>query len=399
LWPASATAASALSLVDSESPAAWLALDLIAASGGVPVAREREALVAGFPSFESAILAARRLQWAIQGFSEAGETQAASLAILVHSPEDAPNEATGGDLLIPGEQATPGEILLTEKASQFFEDLPGFAMMAAPGDGLRELLWRGPEDQATRSSDEEVLSRLVELHGAQSPPPEEPEQPAASNPDVSLAEDARTRNLEQIRSQSSRGRSRWVIGGAAAAALVLAAGAFFYWSHETSAPAAEQTPAQTQTPVQTQTPAQTTSPPAAATNAPAAQGGPPASASPAQPAKLTRAEALAATKAAKNAAKNSPKPSEQQAAATPQPERPQPAKAQPEAPKGRCELESSQVNGTVDLAWKNLGRGKYADAKREFAAALACDPSNGHAKDGLERARMAASEADGQPVN
>jgi len=165
IWPASGTAESALSLADSQSPAVWLVLDLIAASGGVPVASRGEAFVAGFPSVQSAIFTARRLQWAVQGFREAGEPQAASLAVLVHSPEEAPDEAAGGALLMPGERAVPGEILLTQKVRQAFENLPGFPMMAAPGDDLRELLWRGPEEQATRSFDEEVLSRFIEQQG------------------------------------------------------------------------------------------------------------------------------------------------------------------------------------------------------------------------------------------
>jgi len=189
------------------------------------------------------------------------------------------------------------------------------------------------------------------------------------------------------------------MGVTALAALALAAGGFLYWQHEKAAPAPEQTPAQTQAPDQTQTPAQTQTPPAAAANAPAAQGPQPPSTTPAQPPKPTRAEALAAAKAAKNAQKNSPKPAEQQPAQTPQPERPQPVKAQPEAPKGHCDLEPSQYAGQIDQAWKNLGRGKYADAKREFAAVLACDPGNGSAKTGLDRARMAASEADGGSPN
>jgi len=389
MWPASGTAESPLPLADSQSPAVWLVLDLIAASGGVPVASRGEVLVAGFPSLQTAIFTARRLQWAVQGFCEAGEPQAASLAVLVHSGEDAPDLAAGAPLLLPGEQATPGEILLTQKARQAFENLPGLPMMAAPGDDLRELLWRGPEEQATRSFDEQMLSLFIEEQGPRSQPQEEPQPTVIA--EASPAADGRTGSHEQFVPEPAPKRSHWGMGIAALAAVALAAGGFFYWQHEKTAPA----PDQTQAPVQTQAPAQTQTPPAAETNAPAAQGPQPPSTSPAQPAKLTHAEAQAAAKAARNAAKNPPQPAEQQAAQTPQPERPQPVKAQPEAPRGHCDLESSQYAGQIDQAWKNLGRGKYADAKREFGAVLACDPGNGRAKEGLERARMAASEADG----
>jgi hypothetical protein len=62
---------------------------------------------------------------------------------------------------------------------------------------------------------------------------------------------------------------------------------------------------------------------------------------------------------------------------------------------GRCDLDPSQYSGQIDQAWKNLGRGKYNDAKREFSAVLACDGGNARAREGMERTRMAA-EAEGQ---
>jgi hypothetical protein len=58
-------------------------------------------------------------------------------------------------------------------------------------------------------------------------------------------------------------------------------------------------------------------------------------------------------------------------------------------------MDPSQYSGQIDLADKNLGRGKYAAAIRQYISVLACDPGNGRAKQGLERARMASAEADG----
>jgi anthranilate/para-aminobenzoate synthase component I len=182
------------------------------------------------------------------------------------------------------------------------------------------------------------------------------------------------------------------MGGAAAAVLVLATVALLFWPREKSASTPDQPAVQTTAPAQTATPA-------AAANPPAAQSGPATAAGSTQPAKLTRAEALAAARAAKNAQKGGVKPSEQPTAENPQPERQQPAKTQSEAPRGRCDLEPSQYSGQVAQAEKNLARGKYADAQREFGAVLACDSGNGRAKEGLERARMAAREADGGSSN
>jgi hypothetical protein len=124
-------------------------------------------------------------------------------------------------------------------------------------------------------------------------------------------------------------------------------------------------------------------------NAQVAQGGQSAPASTSGAGRtVTQAPAKPAKDSFRNEA-NSPKPSAQE----------KPAKTAEPGPRGRCDLESSQYSGQIDLAWKNLGRGKYADAQREFSAVLACDPNNARAREGLERARLAARQAQGQPEN
>jgi hypothetical protein len=137
--------------------------------------------------------------------------------------------------------------------------------------------------------------------------------------------------------------------------------------------------------------------PAASTTAPDAQSGPSSAVGATHPAVLTRAEKQAAAKAAKNADKGEVKPPVAAPAPVKNEEKPPPPKAveAPPARGGRCDLEPSEYAGQVDQAWKNLGRGRYADAQREFGAVLACDPGNARAKEGLERARLAASEAAG----
>jgi hypothetical protein len=359
---------------ESEVPAISLAFDLITASGGVPVDRQGEILAVGFPSCESAIFVARRLQWAVQGFSESVD-RPVSLAILIHSPEDASGRKPGGKLPAFLDDAGSGEILLTEEAAQPFENLPGFLLEAPSKGGLRRLLWRVPENHSTRSFDEEILAQLVEQHGAQSQPSQEPER--AATPDVGFSEPVGTGNLAQPLSRLLRGKSRMVIGGLAAAVLLLVVVVVLSLSHGKPAPA----------PSQDQTQA-----PAASASAPVADSTP---SPPAHSAATDRAETKAQIKAATNAAKaaekasvNPPAP----AAAPPAPKAVEP----PPAQRGRCDLEPSQYSGQIDQAWKNLGRGKYADAQREFGAVLACDPGNGRAREGLERARMAAREAEGQ---
>jgi hypothetical protein len=393
MWaPSTGNAGGAPSVWESDNPAVCLAIDLITASQGITVAQQREVLVAEFLSFQAAIFAARRLQWAVQGFSEGGDQEAASIAVLIHTQEDAPAQTVGGDLARSLGKASAGQILLTEKASHPFENIPGFPFIAAPGKGLRELLWRGPESQSNRSADEEILARLVEQHGIQEEPPEPP-QPIAND---HLDDSAAIENLDEQYAEPPRGKSRWVIGTVALAVLALA-GVAFYLFHGRSTPAT----GQDQAPDQAQT--QTAPPVAAPANAPVSLLGQPTSAQPAQPAVTGKTVPPGTAKAPKNSTKAAVKPPEESAQEKPPAPVEKPATPKvvevPPAKGGRCDLDPGQYSEQVDQAWKKLGRGKYADAQRQFGAVLACDPNNASAKQGLERARLAAREADGGSDN
>jgi len=390
LWTASGGAGLTPSSWESESPAVCLTLDLIAASEGAVVARQEGDLVAAFPSLPSAIQTARCLQWAFQGFSEAETAQAASLAILIYSPEDVPSQSAGGNdvhLPVQIEQAAPGQILLTEKASQPFEKLPGFALQAASVDNLRELLWRGPESQSNRSFDEDILTQLLEQQVLQTPPSELPDEP-----NTVLIPTAGTGNRDQQPSPPVRGKFRRLIGGLFLAALVLVAAAVLYLFRDKLHPVQvhlNPAPVQTQAPVQT--PAAAQAPP------PAAQGSPSSPAETVNPANPVSTETPAPAKVAKNSQKGASKPinaSDTRATETRQTPLPPKAAEPPPAQHGKCDLEPSQYSGQIDQAARNLARGKYEDAVRQFSAVLACDPGNGRAKEGLERARMAARESE-----
>ena len=145
IWNGSDAAHQAVSIWETDAPAVCLALDLISASEGLPVARDGEVLVASFPTFQSAILAARRLQWAAQGFAEGAEPGSGPLAALIHAPKEDPGQSVGEAVHLL-QQAAPEQILLSSQASRFFDNLPGFPLQAASGDGLRELVWRVPQE-------------------------------------------------------------------------------------------------------------------------------------------------------------------------------------------------------------------------------------------------------------
>jgi hypothetical protein len=396
LWSAPTGSEPAQSLWENDSPAACLTLDLIAASEGLPTARHGEVLVASFPTFTSAAMTARRLQWAVQGYAESEEPRTTSLALLIHSAEEGAAETVAEDAFHSLGQAQPGAILLTEKASQPFDRLPGFPLQVAAGDGLWELAWSSPEGHFSRSEDEQFLSQFAAENGVPEPPPEPPAPPAEAK--EAFAEEYRTGShragsYRQPSRQPSEDEPRssskmWIGGVALAVVVVIAIGIHLSSGKSSPAPVADQTVAQTQSASQ----ADSSTPATKANSTEAVQ--------PRHSAAQERADSAPAAKPPKNV----PKPEAQQAQnPPPERERPTPKPAEPPAQKnnnggGHCEYEQNQISGLTDQAWKKLGQGRYDAAKRQFIAVLACDPGNARAKEGLERAR-ASAEAEGGSAN
>src|SRR4051794_22307996 len=93
-----------------DSLAAALAIDLIKASGGAPDSPQGAVLPARFFNLQAALMAARRLQWALEGLTEHDSGTTALLAI--HSAADADALATAAleSLVL---QASSGSILLS----------------------------------------------------------------------------------------------------------------------------------------------------------------------------------------------------------------------------------------------------------------------------------------------
>jgi len=389
LWSAPAGSEQAQSLWENDSPAACLTLDLIAASEGLPTARRGEVLVASFPTFTSAAMTARRLQWAVQGYAESEEPRTTSLALLIHSAEEGAAETVAEDAFHSLGQAQPGAILLTEKASQPFDRLPGFPLQVAAGDGLWELAWSSSEGRFSRSEDEQFLAQFAAENGVPEPPPPAPPVEAkAAFAEEYRTGSHRTGSYRQPSEDEPRGSSKLWIGGAALAAVVVVALVIYFVSGKSnSAPASDQTVAQTQS----ASPADSNAPAAKANSTEAAQS------------KHSAAQERADSAAAAKPPKNAPKP-EAQPAQNPPPERERPAPKPVEPPaqkannNGRCDLEPSQYGGQIDQAWKNLGRGNYPAAIRQFGAVLACDSGNARAREGMERAR-ASAEAEGGSSN
>ena len=368
LWR-QAESASVFSLWENESPASCLLIDLLTASEGRQLSRNGNVLLATFPACREAVLAARRLQWAMQGFCDTESRQAASLAVLIHSADEAPAENVSEEAMQFLEDAAPGTILLTEKAAQNLDRLPGFPLQAPSGDGILRLDWRAPESQSARAGDEEFLARLAEEQAALAPPTVAVERPALATEEFAVSQTTAWPRAED--SQPARRALRFWIGGGAVAALLLSGASVVLINHGRAGSNA----APVEAPVQTSTPAVARP---ATVNRPQSSGGASSILPPAKP-------------AADKTAKTPPQPE-----VKPVPQvKPGESAASKAYAGGRCDLDPSQYSGQIDQAWKNLGRGKYNDAKREFSAVLACDGGNARAREGMERTRMAA-EAEGQ---
>jgi hypothetical protein len=371
-------------------------------------------------------LTARRLQWALQGLSEADRFAATAAAVLVHSAPDLPALENDSSVLLPLENAAPGQVLLTAKAAELLRDLPGLPLQAASDAGLCELLWRAGEEASSRSSDEEALSRLIQPSalGAEAPAsPQEPSvspaepQPAAAEGGLIAAPDAAEAHaaepdtvtlahvdLEAFASPP-RGRSRWLRVSAAAAALLFIVGAVLAvaykhtWEPKPAAVAAlpaSSAPASPAASAAAPAPGPLAGVPQPGPDSNAGQPAiapivvPPAQSLPANPA--PPASAAAATKPTKPG-KPAPKSRKGQAPApgkaASRNATASPAKQPKAAPAGNCDLDANLVPKMLDQAERNRQQGKYPAALRQFRAVLACDRNNARARSGLNLTELA----------
>jgi len=368
----------------SNAPLVCLAIDLIVASGGDPGESKGEILVAGFSGFLTAIAAARRLQWAVQGFGEAENLRTAAAAILVRGEDELIGNSGRDSLLNALDRANPGQILISEAGCKAIDDLPGFPTKTVAGAGVRELIWRAPENQSTRAFDEQTLGRIMEQRGLES------HLSAGSEALASHADGDATRDKAQSSDpargarhgagKAGREKLPWLIGVAAVVIVAFAAilGVRLFGGG-------------TPKPVES---AQSPSPePAAPVSTPSA---PPATHA-AHPVQTAHAEPPPRTEPARKQPVHEPIPTParvEKAEEAPKP--PAPSARPPETQGGRCDLDRTQLPQEIEQAQKSLARGKYRDAQRQFGAVLACEPGNSSAREGLERVRSAIA-AGGSP--
>lgn len=360
LWTRDAGDPSGEMVSKSATLAASVAADLVEASGGTGIVKDGDLLISRFSSVPKAILAARRIQWAMSGFSQAGNIDAESAAILIESAQDHSSQAAPKPPHLSLEHSGPGQILLTEATCKSLENLPGLPLLP-PSDGLRELKWRTSESVPNRDQDDQVLDRLMRQHGLEDPEPVQSEEaPAATPAPASVSPVAAETNYtassgveEPISSEDGgilarlREMPLWLKGVSGAIPLAILGTVLFVIFH--SKPA---------TPVPDQ--------PSAVAPAPQSQ----------------------------------PKPTVASDASTAKPTTASPSKAastshgvrQPQVsvkPASSCVLNASDISSELSIADARFQSRQYKEAERRYRSVLACQPENAHAASGAERARQA----------
>jgi hypothetical protein len=346
-------------------PAVCLAIDMLVASRGDMVQTHGKTLLVAFSDVSIAILAARRLQWAFQGLSEADRFAGTAVAILVQSRQDLPDQPTDDSFCVPLEQAAPGQILLAQKASRFLDDLPGLATETTHDPALRELVWRRPDGESSIAADEQTLFRNIKGQAYADPVLSSEQMPDAWD-DSPAAVDSISSDLGQpgdpLRQSTAGGlwaglgNKRWIIWSGSAAALICAVTlTMIALNRQPPVPPRPQSPA----------PAQTAS-----------------------------GSSIAAPQESATAPQKAPvesvTPSEKPAA--PKPLRPQTAKPHDEGEKEnqtslRCDASAADAKRMLARAEKSLHNGKYDDAKRGFQLILGCDGTSAEAREGLQQVK------------
>ena len=352
-------------------PAVCLAVDLIAASGGA-VQQPGKSLFATFPDAPTAILAARRMQWAFQGFSEADGFAGTGIAALVYSSDDLSGKPPGDVDALPLERATPGKILLGQKATELLRDLPGIATEPATDSVLSEFTWRSSES-GSGNADELTLFRNIKEqrrrtgeHAAEeslpvpgespetafavSAEPAEPENPFPDTPAGGFF--ARLSNAQRA----------MVGGGAVVLACVVGFAGIALTRHPAAPIPASSTSQAVPVPVAPQSAAPQVQS-AAAQTAPVA---------------TLQTPVKIETPAAKPTEVESPRDRARK-------QRENAAKELPAA--GGCDVGAAGAKRTLDRANNSLHAGKFDEAEREFRTILGCEGASAQARVGLEEVR------------
>lgn len=356
-------------LSDALSPAVCLAIDTLVSSGGTAVPAHGNNLIVTFPDVSSGILAARRLQWAFEGLSEAVQFAGAAVAIVVHSSQDLPDNPTGDSISSPLEHALPRQILLSEKVSRSLDGLHVMAFEATSNPAFRALSWYQSERELSSAADEQILFRNIKEQGYKDAAPAAEIVIKAwgipsGTEDGVVSEGRQPGNIPVADSLGMLRKSPRLIWGGSAFAILCAVGLIVFALHRTPVPTHSTIDSQTS---QHEPAAEATTPPTTAAkpnNQPTAQGEPTVIAKPLT-AKVSDAES------ARTRAKNPLNGPEKEPRST-----------------GACSIPETQIPGVLERANDKLHAGRYDEAERGFKQVLGCEPKNARAEAGLEQIKV-----------
>jgi len=388
MWPPALDDLSDDSPLKKITPAACVA-DLIEASGGNTVSTDGDLLVSNFSCLQTALLTARRIQWAVFGLSEAGTTGNGNSAILIHSVNNEPSQARSDSANYFLDHASPGQILLSATVCEPLENLPGLSLLPVAG-GMLEVRWHASEVASSRLKDDEVLGQLISQHGLEDPglvaseeivPPPPVPGPALANapanaptrelPKYVAAEEPAgiLRGIRLSRLSTMPLWLKWTSG-----AVLLAIGiALFFVFHTKSPVQASNQPIGVAPNVQ---------PPSRSAGNADATG--------VQPPVVKAEEARKQSQTSKTTApsKGSDSRRNQHTA---------PAASEPTA---ACTLlNTNEINSVLGIADASFQNRKYKESERRYRSVLACQPNNPRALSGLERARtsLQLQQSSGEP--
>ena len=204
-----------------ETPAAALAVDIVTASGGAPDASQGIILPSRFVNPQSALLAARRLQWALEGMAETTRSRVTA-AIAIYSLED-PAAASAVPAL---ESLAPGQVLLSSQIADAVQQLPGLVVNPSLNGSWRALQWQAQNAPASLAVDEQSVLGLIRGLGRQDPCAPRPEPaPTATPSTTGMGETPGGLGRSVLESEAEQPfwKKPWIIVSAAGAVVVLVA--------------------------------------------------------------------------------------------------------------------------------------------------------------------------------
>jgi len=358
------------------TPAAAVAWDLVEASGGAGIVTEGNLLTSNFPDIPTAILAAKRIQWAVSGCAESGDAESGSAAILIRSALGGKDQTSAeGSALqdVSLEQASPGQILLSEAACLPLENLPGLPLGSASA-GVRELQWRRTDEAPSVLDEDNALNELIREHGLEGSIDPEPEMVAEPIPVPAALTEQKREVAERVLAEEPENaeEGNWVsrllamplwlklVSGALPVAIAVALVLVFSHGKAPANPPVQ--PSVTAVPPQ----------PGAAPAADTSTGSPTPAAKPAETSKTPH--------------ETKPPPP---AKAVDRGQKQHQSSSTEVKPTSACTLAANDISFQLGAADASFQSRQYKDAERRYRSVLACEPDNRRALTGLERASRA----------